>query len=611
MSESRSLEQIVLDLQARNRARARVGQRIARPRERLPWLPFASIPVVLGLWLWSLAGIDLRKMNDLGLASVLGPGFLASLVVLAGSMAVALVRDRPRERELVVHVLALILILYGTVPLLASVPQGTAVYRHLGVADYVSAHGSVSRTIDAYFNWPGFFVMTSALTRLVGAHSAMTVARWGPLFFNLLFLVPLTLFFRAICRGTAYTWFCIWLFFCCNWVGQDIFSPQAYGYLCYLGILGIVVALFRTRGAGGTGVAKGERRVAVLFVIALASVAVTISHQLTPYALGVGLGAFASARGTRLWRLPVLIAVVSLSWFAFAATPFFSQFLREQGRNVGAVSENVNAGVGARLAGTPEHVFVVDTRIVFTLALWGLAALGIFVRRRAGLPNAAFVALAASTVVLAGLQSYGGEIFLRTYLFSLPAVVLFVAAILVLPRLAPRVRGTAMASLSVALLSLFVFARYGNAKLDYFSPQEVTAMKTLYRIAPPGSLFLAGSGNLPWRYQQYVGYGYATVDELATWVHGSTGRRAADRVAREIVQKMRSEHGDAYLIFMRSMEPWEEFVDLRRAGELARVQRAAVRLGALRVVYRNEDATIYALNAGLTASSQGSPRPSA
>jgi hypothetical protein len=59
---------------------------------------------------------------------------------------------------------------------------------------------------------------------------------------------------------------------------------------------------------------------------------------------------------------------------------------------------------------------------------------------------------------------------------------------------------------------------------------------------------------------------------------------------------MRAYPGKAYLIFMRSMEPWEAYQDPGRAGELARVQQAARRLGVFRLVYRNEDATIYVLS---------------
>src|SRR5438552_2723555 len=101
-------------------------------------VPLIAIPGSLALWQWSIRNLDLRRMSDLGLASVLRPSFLAALVILSASMAIALVRPNPRQSVLLVHVLALILILYASVPLLVSVPQGTAVYRHLGIADYVT-----------------------------------------------------------------------------------------------------------------------------------------------------------------------------------------------------------------------------------------------------------------------------------------------------------------------------------------------------------------------------------------------------------------------------------------------------------------------------------------
>jgi hypothetical protein len=597
MSDDHSLIEAVLAIQTRNRALALAGREAEAgpPPSRMPWLPVVTLPTVVALWLWSLNGVDLRHMSDLGLASVLGPGFVAALVVLSVSMAVSLAATRPREGALLAHVLILILILYGSISLLVSVPQGTAVYRHVGIARYVATHGSVNRDIDAYFNWPGFFIMTASLTSVAGARSAMALARWGPLLFNCLFLVPLVLFFRSICRSIVYTWVCVWLFFCSNWIQQDIFSPQAYGYLGYLAILAVLMALFRTRRAGGIETAAGARRAVAFVAIVLAFVAITMSHELTPYALAVTVGAFAVLGGTILWGLPLLMSIVAVSWFAYAATPFFSQFLRQQGNSVGSVSQNLNAGVGTRLAGTPEHVFVVDVRIAFALLLWGLVPVGIWLRRRRGLPNLAFAGLAASPILLAGLQSYGGEIFLRVYLFALPGVILFVAAILVFP-FTRLLRGLAIGSFSVALLMLFVFARYGNAKLDYFSPQEVAAMQKLYRVAPPGSLLLAGSGNLPWQFKAYHSYGYFTVDALHAWVHGSASRPSVDRVAAAAARKMRAYPGKAYLIFMRSMEPWEAYQDPGRAGELARVQQAARQLGVFRVLYRNKDATIYALS---------------
>src|SRR5215471_5442565 len=105
MNEDQSLSEIVLAIQARNRTVA-LSERLAELRRTpsVQLLPFLTMPIVLGLWVWSLNGVDLHQMNDIGLASVLGPGFVAALVVLAASMAISLAGDRPNQGVLLAHV---------------------------------------------------------------------------------------------------------------------------------------------------------------------------------------------------------------------------------------------------------------------------------------------------------------------------------------------------------------------------------------------------------------------------------------------------------------------------------------------------------------------------
>src|SRR4029079_10336554 len=62
----------VLSIQVRNRALSVEDALVEHIRvdAALRLLPAVAIPVALALWQWSLHGIDLRRMNDLGLASV-------------------------------------------------------------------------------------------------------------------------------------------------------------------------------------------------------------------------------------------------------------------------------------------------------------------------------------------------------------------------------------------------------------------------------------------------------------------------------------------------------------------------------------------------------------
>ena len=78
-----------------------------------------------------------------------------------------------------------VLMLHGATGLIDDVPAFNVVWRHAGVTDYVLQTGSVDPHIDAYFNWPGFFILVASLTSLLGFGAASAVAGWAPLAFNL------------------------------------------------------------------------------------------------------------------------------------------------------------------------------------------------------------------------------------------------------------------------------------------------------------------------------------------------------------------------------------------------------------------------------------------
>src|SRR5439155_15906258 len=124
-------------------------------------------------------------------------------------------------------------------------------------------------------------------------------------------------------------------------------------------------------------------------------------------------------------------ALIIFTWFTYEAVPFLQQFLHQETQSFGEVRQNFSASVTKRVSGTKEHQLVVYLRLVMTGELWGLAILSAVVRYWRGYRDKAFLVLGAAPFVLATLQSYGGEIALRIYLFSLPAAAFFVAALLV------------------------------------------------------------------------------------------------------------------------------------------------------------------------------------
>ena len=222
------------------------------PPPRRPLIParlHALLPVaILALWSLDIDRVRLREMNDLGLISVMPLSALVLLLVLTVSFCLSLSGRPLRFWVPLSHVLVLVLILHGVTVLLEVVPRGAVVYRHAGIIDYIVRNESVDPSIDAYFNWPGFFGLGALISEATGS-SPLAMGRWAPLAFNLLFLPMLVAIFRWASDDPRVTWLGLWVFYSANWVGQDYLSPQAVGFTLWLSMLALLLTWFTPRPA--------------------------------------------------------------------------------------------------------------------------------------------------------------------------------------------------------------------------------------------------------------------------------------------------------------------------------------------------------------------------
>jgi len=208
------------------------------------WAPVALGVVALALWLRALQHVEVLRMNDLGLVSVLPSGAFAALALLTVAFVLAFAQREPRVPVLAFCVLLLIAMLHGANVLVEPEAAITSTYRHVGVTDTIIRTGHVNPKIDAYFNWPGFFFLLGAVTKLAGFPSALAFGRFAPLAYNVLYLGPLLMIFRSFTRDRRLIWLAIWLFYLTNWVGQDYLSPQGTPYLLHLTIISVPLSWF-------------------------------------------------------------------------------------------------------------------------------------------------------------------------------------------------------------------------------------------------------------------------------------------------------------------------------------------------------------------------------
>jgi hypothetical protein len=599
-------------------------------------VPPAGLAVcAAGLWLASLGNIDVSRVSDLGLVSVLPVSMLVAFGLLTWGYCLALRQQPLSVPLLLVHLLVLVLIAYGTVALVEEQPRYHANWRLVGISDYVIRHGAVDGTLDAFSNWPGFFILSAFGSLAAGLDSPIRFAAWAPLAFNLMYLGPLVMVLESASCDRRLVWLGVWFFFLVNWVGQDYLAPQGLNYCLFLVTMGILLRWFKTPqpaspvwvdwlprvrptaplatrlhrwlapvdGPGLTTSTPAQRVGLMGIVLALFAVMVS-SHQLTPFfTLGaVSALVFLGRLTTR--GLPVVMAVMIGAWLSYMAVPFLEGHLNWLTRDIGRVSSIVGENVGERMQGSAQHVFVVYLRMAMTVAIWGLALCGGIRRLLRGQRDITLATLALVPFGLLALQAYGGEMLLRVYLFSLPAMLFFVAALFFPTPTAGRswATTTAIGLSSLLLFGGFLFARYGNERMDLVTSDEVAAVSELYRVAEPGSVLMAGSWNLPWRAQGYEQYEYVILDYTEPRTREIFRNADVDALAG----RMETTDGKrAYLIITRSEEAEVDLFSGLPSGKLNVLEEALIASPRFTLVFSNPDATIFTL---ADAAGDGQPR---
>jgi hypothetical protein len=603
--------------------------------------------VIVGAWVAVIRNVQLARMNDLGLVSVLPDSVIVLLFLLTISFCLSLTRRPPEPLVALLHVVVLIVILYGVTTFIEGQPRVSAVYKHVGVIDYIGRHGSVNTSIDAYFDWPGFFALGALITKAAGFHSALAFAAWGPLVFNLLFLPPLFVIFRWASDDPRVRWLGLWVFYSTNWVAQDHISPQATGFLLWLSILAALLTTFTPRPAalaagawrerlgrfpglrrlrpadlrsGDPPVANDERtrsaltiiadirtslatlrahlqignrpgstfrRTGLLLLIVAMYVAIVSGHQLTPVPATLAVAALVIFARTETRLLPVTMTVLFVAWVVFVATSFVAGHFSTIAGPLGHVSENLGQSVGGRYAGSSQHQVIVNLRVLASAVIWLLAIAGFARRLRSRRADVAIAVTGVTPFLLPAAQPYGGEILLRAFLFALPAVSFYIAT-LAFPsatsgRTWPTILGTAV--VGCVLLGVFQYTRYGNERLDNFTTGDAAVVHDFYRVAPKGSAVFVPIDNLPWRYRNYDEYRYGALDELRAWGSADAARLAAE------LRSMLTPHG-GYLLVTRSTEVAAELL----YGKLRLIERVVKELRAspgVREIYRNPDGELF------------------
>jgi hypothetical protein len=581
------------------------------------WAPLAGVGVLtaaaLLMYLLPLGRVDLTGMNGYGLLSVLPTVSLVGLALLTVAFLLALSFARPHPLLLGTQLVGLAGCLYGVSALIESLPRFPISWVHLGFVEYIGRTGAATPELDSRLSWPGFFALVAFLARESSWSDLIPVVKLTPLLSNLLFLLPLALILRNLRSSWPAKWFAAWLFLVLNWVAQDYFSPQGFSYWLYLVFLAVLVTWFRPpeRPGGVPGELPSEPvgsavRMALLLLVVGVFTVTSASHPLTPFIMVAACAGLVVADRCIAKGLPTLLAVILVAWLSYLAVGYWSAHLGELLGGIGDFWGNLSTSVGNRVRGNNEHQMVVYTRIALTVFAFALAAGGVWRRRRRRIDDRVILVFLLIPFIVVGLQSYGGEIPLRVYLFALPALCVF-TSYLFFPETGSTSyrphRFVAATAATLVLLGGFLVARYGNERYEITRAGELAAVQYVYQQPGPARILFptdpVGRGATP-----FIPVGYQEVERVST---AGIPAPADPTDISGVIERLQERGPSTYLLTTRSQEAYLELGRNYLPGWGDRFRAALAASPQLQVVVENPDAVGYALRAPAGAAPAGVP----
>ena len=578
---------------------------------------FALLPLSVLLWAVGVARTNTAGLGLYGLPAVLPLIFYAGIVVLLVSAGIEFSRPRLAQGRLAAHAIVLVVMLYGTAPLLYKEGRYAWLYKTAGIVQYVSAHGSLDRLIDIYQNWPGFFAFASWFDSVAGVSSPLDYAKWAQLAVELAAIPLLYTIFQALKMPVWHRWLAIMLYAGSNWIAQDYFSPQALSTVLSLGIMALVARWMFTAS-------PGERRplreaAPFIGVLIFLFFVMTASHEISPYIIAIQIAALALLGTVRPRWIALVIAAIALAYLA----PNFSYVNTHYGllSSLGNFFSNVQPPSLGAATPPPSHKVIAYSADLLSAGIWLLALIGAWRRRKAGRMVIALLLLTFAPILVLVGGAYGNEGILRVYLFSLPWAVALAACALA-PTREPELPGTvrpatvrtalrpalrAVLPLAVAV-TLFFPAFFGDDASNVMQPSEVNTITSFLQSAQPGPI-LAAIDNAPGSdTANYNEWPEGSIFDSPGFIQPSEeNSHIAAFLARTIVNNVGL--GPAYVVVTPSMLAYNKAFGITDPGNISMLLASLAKSPYWRLGVRQDGTVIYQLTGAASHISAGPSSP--
>jgi len=437
---------------------------------------------ILAFILWVLSSLQARgaqtsNMGDLGLFSILPKYFFLAFSMLVFTFFITLQLANKNRVLLLCQTILLILFLYFTPAIVEGTPRFVFSYGSHRAVDYISQGAQINPSKLWIHNWPGFSIFWSIFEQLT-LIPGMSILLTYPTFYNILLLPPLFMFFRAVSKSSKLAWVAVWFVFLGNWVGQDYFSMQSFGFF---GIAIMLSLLFKNMNQG-----MRTRQWSILLF--LLSFLIVSTHFLSSLAiLCVIIVLFLSKHLARYTLLTFFASLVT-GWAVFGAGTYLSENLNRIIEQAFDLPYIFQVNLTQRISGSAGHILVTQMRVIYSVAIIAFALLCLVLawrKRKLGIVEKRLLSVLVGFSLLLFAFSYGGELFMRLYMLSLLPFAYFISK----TALKYKYILYALAIfLIIAAPSLHVIAHYGNEISDYVPYSENVGINFLYNNTVHGQV---------------------------------------------------------------------------------------------------------------------------
>ncbi len=228
----------------RDEARWSVAHRVRTLGEQLGPFQLIGSFVALALWAASLPSIDTDGFDDWGLVVGGAPDVLPRLRARRSSSRCPPASRPPRTCVASsLGVAPLLIIIYGTLPMLFDTIRYPWAYKHVGVIRLLDETGRLHPDVDIYNNFSGFFGLGAFVRGATGVDPT-SYAAWTQLFAQALILAAVWLLVRRATDSERVAHLAVVLYLLTDWVGQNYFAAQTLGTLLSLSVLGLTMSWF-------------------------------------------------------------------------------------------------------------------------------------------------------------------------------------------------------------------------------------------------------------------------------------------------------------------------------------------------------------------------------